>query len=61
LQSRATDERGDIQPSLQDLNNIYGVNSDYWLSIRDSRGHFNPIQPWKVTSDGNVYNAIWEV
>jgi sulfane dehydrogenase subunit SoxC len=61
LQSRAIDEQGDVQPSLQDLNNIYGVNSDYWLSIRDSRGHFNPIQPWKVTSDGNVYNAIWEV
>jgi sulfane dehydrogenase subunit SoxC len=60
LQSRATDERGDVQPSLQELNNIYGVNTDYWLAIRDSRGHFNPIQPWKVMSDGNIYNAIWE-
>ena len=61
LQSRATDERGDVQPALVELNKIFGVDTDYWLAIKDSRGHFNPIQPWKVTADGRVYNAIWEV
>ena len=61
LQSRATDERGDVQPSLVELNRIYGVDTDYWLAIDDSRGHFNPIQPWKITEDGSVFNAIWEV
>jgi sulfane dehydrogenase subunit SoxC len=60
LQSRATDERGDVQPALVELNKIFGVDTDYWLAIKDSRGHFNPIQPWKVTADGRVYNAIWE-
>jgi sulfane dehydrogenase subunit SoxC len=60
LQSRATDERGDVQPALVELNKIFGVDSDYWLAIKDSRGHFNPIQPWKVSAEGRVYNAIWE-
>lgn len=61
LQSRATDERGDVQPALAELNRIYGVDTAYWLAIDDSRGHFNPIQSWKITEDGGVYNAIWEV
>lgn len=61
LQARATDERGDVQPSLAELNRIYGVDTDYWLAIQDSRSHFNPIQSWKVTDDGSIYNAIWEV
>lgn len=61
LQSRATDDRGDVQPALTELNRIYGVNKDYWLAIQDSRGHFNPIQSWKITNEGSIYNAIWEV
>jgi sulfane dehydrogenase subunit SoxC len=61
LQSRATDERGDVQPALAELNRIYGVDTAYWLAIDDSRGHFNPIQSWKIMQDGGVYNAIWEV
>jgi sulfane dehydrogenase subunit SoxC len=60
LQSRATDERGDVQPALAELSRIYGVDTAYWLAIRDSRAHFNPIQPWKITEDGSVHNAIWE-
>jgi sulfane dehydrogenase subunit SoxC len=60
LMSRATDERGDVQPALAELNRIYGVDTGYWLAIRDSRAHFNPIQPWKITADGGVHNAIWE-
>jgi sulfane dehydrogenase subunit SoxC len=61
LQSRATDERGDVQPALTELSRIFGVDTDYWLAIQDSRGHFNPIQPWKITADGSITNAIWEV
>ncbi len=59
--SRATDERGDVQPALIELNQIYSVNTDYWLAIKDSRGHFNPIQPWRIQADGAIKNAIWEV
>jgi sulfane dehydrogenase subunit SoxC len=49
LQSRCTDEHGDIQPVLGDLVKTRG---DHW------NYHFNPIQSWKVASDGSVQNAL---
>lgn len=61
IMSRATDEHGDVQPSLHELNQIYGVQTDYWLTIKDSRGHFNPIQPWRITAEGSIKNAVWEI
>ena len=60
LQSRATDERGDVQPSLAQLEKVWDVNRDYWLALRNSVPQFNPIQSWKVTKEGSVGNAIWE-
>jgi sulfane dehydrogenase subunit SoxC len=59
LQSRATDERGDVQPSLAELGKIWGVDSDYWLSVTNSIPQFNPIQPWKVAADGRIQNAMF--
>ncbi len=57
LQSRCTDERGDRQPSLAELSEIWGVSMDFWRSgFRITR--FNPIFPWKVTREGSVHNAI---
>lgn len=49
LQSRCTDEHGDLQPSLADLVKARG---DHWSY------HFNPIQSWKVAADGSVQNAL---
>jgi sulfane dehydrogenase subunit SoxC len=60
LQSRCTDEWGNIQPTRIELEKLWGVNSDYWLSTTNRIQHFNAIQPWKVTSEGSVHNAIWE-
>ena len=60
LQSRCTDDRGDIQPSLAELNQIWGVNTDYWTTSTNRAQHLNPIQPWKVMRDGSIHNAIWE-
>jgi sulfane dehydrogenase subunit SoxC len=59
LQSRAADERGDVQPTLSQLNKVWGVNSDFWLSFATAIPQFNPIQPWKLTSDGVVQNALF--
>ncbi|HLA39097.1 MAG TPA: sulfite dehydrogenase, partial [Candidatus Glassbacteria bacterium] len=46
LQSRSTDELGQVQPTLAEFSGIWGVNLDFWLS---TSGHvinnFNPIQP----------------
>ncbi|PYR09778.1 MAG: sulfite dehydrogenase, partial [Acidobacteria bacterium] len=48
LASRATDETGYTQPTVQRLVEIRGVNSNY---------HNNGIQMWKVDSNGTVTNA----
>ena len=49
LQSRCTDEHGDVQPTLAALVKARG---DHWGY------HFNPIQSWKVSADGSVQNAL---
>lgn len=43
--SRATDERGDVQPALVELNQIYSVNTDYWLAIKTAGGISIPYNP----------------
>ena len=57
LQSRCRDDRGGVQPSLEALSKMWGGTPKYWeshLSI-----HFNPIQPWRVTPEGSVQNAMF--
>lgn len=48
LQSRAIDETGYVQPTLQALIDVRGLNSVY---------HLNAIQTWEVSSDGGVSNV----
>lgn len=63
IQSRCMDERGDIQPTVAELNKIWGVNMDFWTdtSMGENRvQHLNPVQPWRIKTDGSVHNAIWE-
>jgi sulfane dehydrogenase subunit SoxC len=61
LQSRCTDERNEVQPTIAEFGKILGVNLtlDYVRLKRDtSIGHFNAIQPWRVNRDGSVQNAL---
>jgi sulfane dehydrogenase subunit SoxC len=48
LASRCTDESGYVQPSLAELVEARGVNSNY---------HNNAIQTWKVAADGTITNG----
>ncbi|OFW29035.1 MAG: sulfite dehydrogenase [Acidobacteria bacterium RIFCSPLOWO2_12_FULL_60_22] len=59
LQSRCTDERGDVQPTLAEYARIFGVNPEYFHSITGNFPFFNPIQSWKVSRDGSVQNAFF--
>ena len=61
LQSRCTDDKGNRQPSLAEFAEIWGLSPAYFRTTTNSVIHFNPIQPWKVTREGSVHNAIWEV
>ena len=48
LQSRAVDETGHVQPTIQQLRAVRGVRSIY---------HNNAVQTWQVQSDGEVWNV----
>jgi len=56
LMSRSTDERGQVQPTLAELGAVWDVSAEYLR--KHFLGHVNAIRPWKVASDGSVYNAI---
>jgi sulfane dehydrogenase subunit SoxC len=59
LQSRCTDERGDVQPTLTELARLWGVSPDFFQAPRTRIVHFNAVFPWKVTRDGEVQNALF--
>jgi sulfane dehydrogenase subunit SoxC len=59
LQSRCTDDQGEVQPTLAELGKIWGVNPDYFKTTKNRINHFNAIHPWKVTREGNVQNAMF--
>lgn len=48
LQSRATDETGQVQPKIAQLRAVRGTRSIY---------HNNAIQSWKVADSGEVFNV----
>jgi sulfane dehydrogenase subunit SoxC len=48
LQSRATDEKGNVQPSRQAWNAVYSAGNRY---------HNNAIQTWRVNADGSIANV----
>ena len=49
LLSRCTDDQGQVQPTAEE-------HSAFWAHARPPHG--NPIQPWRITSDGRVHNAL---
>ena len=55
LQSRCTDERGEVQPTIAEAAKNLGVTPEYFLQA----DHFNGIQPWKVNRDGSIQNALF--
>jgi sulfane dehydrogenase subunit SoxC len=59
LQSRCTDERGDVQPTLTELARLWGVSPDFFQAPSTQIIHFNAVFPWKVTRDGEVQNALF--
>ena len=61
LMSRCIDEWGAIQPTKAEVEKLWGVAPNYWLSTTNRIQHFNACQPWKVTAEGRIENAIWEV
>jgi len=63
IQSRCTDDRGDIQPTAAELGKFIDADLsrglDWFKERPDNISHFNAIQPWRVMRDGSVQNAIF--
>ena len=55
LQSRCTDERGEVQPTIAEAAKNLRVTPEYFYEA----DHFNGIQPWKVNRDGSIRNALF--
>ena len=49
LQSRCTDDKGQVQPTAAEYPQFWGASG---------APHGNAIQPWRVTNDGIVLNAL---
>jgi sulfane dehydrogenase subunit SoxC len=60
LQSRCTDETGDVQPTLAELSTHWEIPMENWRkAIKPRAIHFNAIQPWKVARDGRISDAMF--
>jgi sulfane dehydrogenase subunit SoxC len=60
LQSRSTDDQGEVQPSLAELSKNWGMPLADWKKTERPRAiHFNAIQPWKVARDGSISDAMF--
>ena len=55
LMSRCTDELGTVQPTRADVAKYWNKPLDGKLQIR---GADNSVQPWRVATDGSVYNGL---
>jgi len=60
IMSRTTDETGDVQPSLAELTDHWGMKPADWHKEEKPRAiHMNAIQPWKIARDGSISDAMF--
>jgi sulfane dehydrogenase subunit SoxC len=59
LMSRCTDELNEVQPSRAELYKNWGISEEEAKKPPSRAIHTNAMQPWKVTRDGSVQNAMF--
>jgi sulfane dehydrogenase subunit SoxC len=58
LQSRCTDDAGQVQPTIAQVAKIWGVSMDFFSQPGTlDLGNYNGIHSWKVNRDGSVRNV----
>jgi sulfane dehydrogenase subunit SoxC len=58
IQSRCTDDQGEVQPSRAELYKNWGITAED-ASKAPRTSHINAMQPWKVARDGSVHDAMF--
>jgi hypothetical protein len=69
IMSRATNEYGDIQPTIMELAQLWGNQTkppepaseiaSFWETAAISQFLNNPIQIWKVSQDGSIQDGTF--
>ena len=59
LQSRCTDDQGEVQPTLSELNKNWGRSAKNRLEPTTNTLYWNAIQPWKIARDGSITDALF--
>jgi sulfane dehydrogenase subunit SoxC len=60
IMSRATDESGDVQPTLAELSKNWQIPMEDWKKAEKPRAiHVTAIQPWKIARDGSISDAMF--
>jgi sulfane dehydrogenase subunit SoxC len=58
IQSRCTDDQGEVQPSRAELYKNWGItDEEAKKGVRTT--HFNAMQPWRVARDGSLHDAMY--
>jgi sulfane dehydrogenase subunit SoxC len=58
LQSRCTDEKGQVQPTVETIAKFLKIDLDYIRKSSTMVADFNAIQPWRVDRSGKIQNAL---
>ncbi len=59
IMSRCTDDQGEVQPSLAELNKHWGRAEKDHLEPKSNTHYWNAIQPWKVAKDGSISDVLF--
>ena len=59
IQSRCTDDQGEVQPTLAEMNRNWGRSENDRLEPTNQTFHWNAIQPWKIARDGSITDALF--
>src|SRR5213080_3947368 len=59
IMSRCTDDQGEVQPTLAELNRNWGRGEKDRLEPISNTHYWNAIQPWKIAKDGSITDVLF--
>jgi len=59
IMARCTDDQGEVQPTLAELNRHWGREEKDRLEPKSNTHYWNAIQPWKIAKDGSITDVLF--
>lgn len=60
VQSRSIDEWGNVQPTRAETEKMWNVEPGFFSKMNQAFPHYYASQPWRISQDGKVSNAMWD-